>query len=104
VARLFLAPACVQASFSAADEKLRWACTDVGLHGTDNSGHHAGMCAQVCRHAQRRNPNPITHLQYFADIVEEVREYGDSRKLLGAAPIEGWHGWNTWQKGVRQRP
>ena len=52
---LFLAPACVQASFSAADEKL---ALDMYRRGMLNAGTRT----------------PITSLQYFADIVEEVND------------------------------
>jgi len=74
VRALFLAPACVQASFSAADEKLA-----LGMHRRASPWNRSlePSCLdvpQVCRHAQCRKPNPITSLQYFADIVEEVSE------------------------------
>jgi hypothetical protein len=86
---LFLAPACVQASFSAADENIA-----AGLHRRGisleqitraillgcarkyvsmiNAGVIKDRSSSVGWNAGSRTP--ITSLQYFADVVEEVRE------------------------------
>ena len=71
---LFLAPACVQASFSAADEKIATRPSSTRrFPGADLTSHPAGMCPQVCLHAQRRKPIADHQPEYFADVVEEVR-------------------------------
>ena len=46
------------------------------------------MCPQVCRHAQRRNPNPNHQPAILRRHRRGSEGIGDSRKLLGAAPIE----------------
>lgn len=73
VRALFLAPACVQASFSAADEKIA-----AGLHRRGVSLEQIARaillgCAR--KYVAMLNAGvrtPITSLQYFSDIVEEV--------------------------------
>ena len=72
---LFLAPACVQSSFSAADEKIA-----AGLHRRGVSVEQVNRaillgCAR--KYVSMINAGvrtPIASLQYFSDIVEEVCE------------------------------
>ena len=72
---LFLAPPCVQASFSAADEKIA-----VGLHRRGVSVEQVtraillGCARKYVAMINAGVRTPITSLQYFADIVEEVSE------------------------------
>ena len=72
---LFLAPACVQASFSAADEKIA-----TGLHRRGVSLEQIaraillGCARKYVSMLNAGSRTPITSLEYFADIVEEVRE------------------------------
>ena len=72
---LFLAPACVQASFSAADEKIA-----AGLHRRGVSLEQVtraillGCARKYVAMLNAGTRTPITSLQYFADVVEEVRE------------------------------
>jgi hypothetical protein len=72
---LFLAPACVQASFSPADEKIA-----TGLHRRGVSLEQIsraillGCARKYVSMLNAGNRSPITSLQYFADVVEEVRE------------------------------
>jgi hypothetical protein len=75
VRNLFLAPACVQASFSAADEKIA-----AGLHRRGVSLEQitrAILLGCARKYVAMINAGvraPITSLQYFSDIVEEVSE------------------------------
>jgi hypothetical protein len=72
---LFLAPACVQASFSAADEKLALSMYRRGVSMAQITRAILLGCARkyvAMLNAGTRTP--ITSLQYFADIVEEVKE------------------------------
>ena len=72
---LFLAPACVQASFSAADEKLALGMYRRGVSMEQITRAILLGCARkyvAMLNAGTRTP--ITSLQYFADIVEEVSE------------------------------
>jgi hypothetical protein len=72
---LFLAPACVQASFSAADEKIA-----AGLHRRSVSLEQItraillGCARKYVAMINAGVRTPITSLQYFSDIVEEVSE------------------------------
>ncbi len=72
---LFLAPACVQASFSAADEKIA-----TGLHRGGVSLEHItraillGCARKYVSMLNAGSRTPITSLEYFADVVEEVRK------------------------------
>jgi hypothetical protein len=72
---LFLAPACVQASFSAADEKIA-----AGLHRRGVSLEQVtraillGCARKYVAMINAGVRTPITSLQYFSDIVEEVNE------------------------------
>jgi hypothetical protein len=102
---LFLAPACVQASFSAADEKLA-----LDMYRRDVSMEHIkraillGCARKYVAMLNAGTRTPITSLQYFADIVEEVRE--------SAIPESYWEPLRSkmarmeqqWQKGSQARP
>jgi hypothetical protein len=72
---LFLASACVQASFSAADEKIA-----AGLHRQGVSLEQVtraillGCARKYVAMINAGVRTPITSLQYFSDIVEEVNE------------------------------
>jgi hypothetical protein len=75
VCDLFLAPACVQAGFSAADEKLAIDLYRRGVSMEQITRSILLGCA--CKYVAMLNAKirtPITSLQYFADIIEEVRE------------------------------
>jgi len=70
---LFLAPACVQASFSAADEKLALQMYRRGVSIEQTTRAILLGCAR--KYVAMLNAGvrtPITSLQYFADIIEEV--------------------------------
>jgi len=72
---LFLASACVQASFSAADEKIA-----AGLHRRGVSLEQItraillGCARKYVAMLNAGTRTPITSLQYFSDIIEEVCE------------------------------
>lgn len=72
---LFLTPACVQASFSPADEKIA-----TGLHRRGVSLEQItraillGCARKYVSMINAGSRTPITSLQYFADVVDEVRE------------------------------
>lgn len=102
---LFLAPACVQASFSAADEKLALGMYRRGVSMEQITRAILLGCARkyvAMLNAGTRTP--ITSLQYFADIVEEVKE--------SAIPESYWEPLRSkmarmeqqWQKGNQARP
>lgn len=102
---LFLAPACVQASFSAADEKLALGMYRRGVSMKQITRAILLGCARkyvAMLNAGTRTP--ITSLQYFADIVEEVKE--------SAIPESYWEPLRSkmarmeqqWQKGNQARP
>jgi hypothetical protein len=75
VRTLFLAPACVQASFSAADEKL---ALDMYRRGVSmeqiKRAILLGCARKYVAMLNTETRTPIASLQYFADIVEEVSE------------------------------
>jgi hypothetical protein len=75
VRSLFLAPPCVQASFSAADEKL---ALDLYRRGVSmeqiTRAIVLGCARKYVAMLNAKVRTPITSLQYFSDIVEEVRE------------------------------
>jgi hypothetical protein len=72
---LFLAPACVQASFSAANEKL---ALDMYRRGVSmeqiKRAILLGCARKYVAMLNAGTRTPITSLQYFADVVEEVNE------------------------------
>jgi hypothetical protein len=72
---LFLAPACVQAGFSAADEKL---AIDLYRRGVSmeqiTRSILLGCARKYVAMLNAKIRTPITSLQYFSDIIEEVSE------------------------------
>jgi len=104
VRRLFLAPACVQASFSAADEKL---ALDLYRRGISmeriTRAILLGCARKYVAMLNAGTRTPITSLQYFADIFEEVKE--------SAIPESYWEPLRSktarmeqqWQKGNQER-
>jgi hypothetical protein len=105
VRSLFLAPACVHASFSAADEKLAMDLYRRGISMEQVTRAILLGCARkyvTMLNAKVRTP--ITSLQYFADIVEEVND--------SAIPESYWEPLRSkmarmeqqWQKGNQARP
>lgn len=73
VRRLFLAPACVQASFSAADEKLAVQLHRRGVQLEQMA--RAILLGSARKYVSMINAGaqaPITSLQYFADVIDEV--------------------------------
>ena len=102
---LFLAPACVQASFSAADEKLA-----LDMYRGNVSIEQItraillGCARKYVSMLNAGTRTPITSLQYFANIVEEVKE--------SAIPESYWEPlrWKMtrmeqqWQKGDQAKP
>jgi hypothetical protein len=75
VRSLFLAPACVQAIFSTADEKIAAALHRRGVSLEQITRAILLGCAR--KYVAMINAGvrtPITSLQYFSDIVEEVSE------------------------------
>jgi hypothetical protein len=102
---LFLAPACVQASFSAGDEKLALGMCRRGVSMEQITRAILRECAR--KYVAMLNSGtrtPITSLQYFADIVEEVKE--------SAIPESYWEPLRSkmarmeqqWQKGSQPKP
>ena len=102
---LFLAPACVQASFSAADEKLALDLYRRGVSMEQITRAILLGCAR--KYVAMLNAGirtPITSLQYFADIVEEVKE--------SAIPESYWEPLRSkmtrmeqqWQRGNLAKP
>ena len=72
---LFLAPACVRASFSAADEMIATGLYQLGVSLQQITRAILLGCAR--KYVSMLNAGsrtPVTSLQYFADVVEEVRE------------------------------
>lgn len=70
---LFLAPACVQASFSTADEKIAVDLHRRGIHLEQMA--RAILLGSARKYVSMINAGvraPITSLQYFADVIDEV--------------------------------
>jgi hypothetical protein len=70
---LFLAPACVQASFSAADEKIAVELHRRGVQLEQMA--RAILLGSARKYVSMINAGvraPITSLQYFADVIDEV--------------------------------
>jgi len=102
---LFLVSACVQASFSAADEKIA-----ASLHRRGVSLEQItraillGCARKYVAMLNAGNRTPITSLQYFSDIIEEVCE--------SAIPESYWEPLRTkvarmeqqWQQANPTRP
>jgi predicted membrane GTPase involved in stress response len=73
VRALFLAPACVQASFSAADEKIAVQLHRRGVQLEQMA--RAILLGSARKYVSMINAGaqtPITSLQYFADVIDEV--------------------------------
>lgn len=73
VRALFLAPACVQASFSAADEKIAIQLHRRGVQLEQMA--RAILLGSARKYISMINAGvkaPITSLQYFADVIDEV--------------------------------
>ena len=73
VRALFLAPACFQASFSAADEKIAVQLHRRGVHLEQMT--RAILLGSARKYVAMINAGvraPITSLQYFADVIDEV--------------------------------
>jgi hypothetical protein len=73
VRALFLAPACVQASFSAADEKIAVQLHRRGVQLEQMT--RAILLGSARKYVAMINAGvraPITSLQYFADVIDEV--------------------------------
>jgi len=75
VRSLFLAPACVQASFSAADVKI---ATSLHRRGVSleqiTRAILLGCARKYVSMLNAGSRTPITSLEYFAEVVEEVRQ------------------------------
>ena len=119
VRELFLAPACVQASFSAADEKL---ALDIYRRGVSmeqisraillgcarkyvsmlNAGVPTDRSSSVGWNVGSRTP--ITSLQYFADIVEEVERSAIPESYWEPLRAKVARMEQQWQKGNHTRP
>ncbi len=102
---LFLASACVQASFSAADDKLALGMYRRGVSMEQiNRAILLGCARKYVAMLNAGTRTPITSLQYFSDIVEEVSE--------SAIPESYWEPLRTkvtrmeqqWQKGSQPKP
>jgi hypothetical protein len=102
---LFLAPACVQASFSAADEKLA-----LGMYRRGVSMEQVtraillGCARKYVTMLNAGTRTPITSLQYFADIVEEVKESAIPESYWEPLRAKVTRMEQQWQKGSQARP
>jgi hypothetical protein len=102
---LFLAPACVQASFSAADEKLALGMYRRGVSMEQITRAILLGCARkyvAMLNAGTRTP--ITSLQYFTDIVEEVNESTIPESYWEPLRSKMARMEQQWQKGNQARP
>jgi hypothetical protein len=105
VRELFLAPACVQASFSAADEKLA-----AGLHRRGVSLEQIaraillGCARKYVSMLNAGSRTPIASLQYFADIVEEVERSAIPESYWEPLRAKVARMEQQWQKGNHARP
>jgi hypothetical protein len=102
---LFLASACVQASFSAADEKL---ALDMYRRGISieqiTRALLLGCARKYVAMINARTRTPITSLQYFADIVEEVKESAIPESYW--EPLRSKMAWleQQWQQANQAKP
>ena len=105
IRELFMAPACVEASFSAADEKLAMEIYRRGISMEQITRAILLGCAR--KYVSMLNAGsrtPIASLQYFADIVEEVER--------SAIPESYWEPLRSkmarmeqqWQRGNQANP
>jgi len=102
---LFLAPACVQASFSAADERL---ALDMHRGGVSieqiTRAILLGCARKYVSMLNARTRTPITSLQYFADIVEEVCESEIPESYWEPLRWKMTRMEQQWQKGDQAKP
>ena len=70
---MFLHPACVHSSFSAADEKIatEWNLRGVSLQQVERA-IRLGTVRKYLSLLNNRSGSPITTLHYFAQLIEEV--------------------------------
>jgi len=105
VRSLFLAPACVHASFSAADEKL---ATDLYRRGvsTEQVGRAIllGCARKYVSMLNATVRTPITSLQYFSDIVGEVSEPGIPETYWEPLRTKVMRMEQQWQQASPTRP
>ena len=105
VRSLFLAPACVHASFSAADEKL---ATDLYRRGVSMEqiarAILLGCARKYVAMLNAKVRTPITSLQYFADIVEEVRTSAIPESYWEPLRAKVTRMEQQWQRGSQARP
>jgi len=102
---LFLAPACVQASFSAADEKLALDLYRQGVSMEQITRAIVLGCAR--KYVAMLNAGvrtPITSLQYFSDIVEEVCESAIPESYWEPLRAKLTRMEQQWQKAIPARP
>jgi hypothetical protein len=105
VRSLFLAPACVHASFSAADEKIA-----AGLHRRGVSLEQItraillGCARKYVAMLNAGTRTPITSLQYFSDIIEEVSESAIPESYWEPLRMKLTRMEQQWQKANPTRP
>jgi hypothetical protein len=96
---LFLAPACVRASFSSADEKL---ATDLYRRGFSleqiTRAILLGCARKYVSMINAGTQAPITSLQYFSDIIEEVAGLAVPENHWGALRSKVVRLEQQWQK------
>ena len=102
---LFLAPACVQASFSAADEKLA-----VDMYRRDISLEQItraillGCARKYVSMINAGVRTPITSLQYFSDIIQEVTESAIPESYWEPLRSKMMRMEQQWQNAHQPRP
>jgi hypothetical protein len=105
VRSLFLAPACVHASVSAADEKL---AIDLYRRGVSieqvTRAILLGCARKYVAMLNAKVRTPITSLQYFADIVEEVRTSAIPESYWEPLRAKVTRMEQQWQRGSQARP
>lgn len=102
---LFLAPACVEASFSAADEKIAAVLHRRGVSLEQMKRAILLGCAR--KYVAMINAGvrtPITSLQYFSDIVGEVRESAIPESYWEPLSAKVARMEQQWQKTNPARP
>jgi hypothetical protein len=102
---LFLAPACVQTGFSAADEKL---AIDLYRRGVSmeqiTRSILLGCARKYVSMLNAKVRTPITSLQYFSDIVEEVRESAIPESYWEPLRAKVTRMEQQWQQAIPARP
>jgi hypothetical protein len=102
---LFLAPACVQASFSAADERLALNMYRGGVSIEQiTRAILLGCTRKYVSMLNAGTRTPITSLQYFADIVEEVKESEIPESYWEPLRWKMTRMEQQWQKGDQAKP